>query len=64
MTPHVKTIKAKPVKGKPRYMNVIIGGNGKVLMTSETLNSKGSARKNISAAWEALDNWNKGSEKI
>lgn len=46
-------IVVKEGKGKKYYV-VVIGANNKVLMTSELLNSKASARKNIMAAHNAF----------
>lgn len=49
---HGKVIikEAKPVKGKKRYIVIVQSPNGKVLMTSETLNTLASAFKNRVAA--------------
>lgn len=54
MTPKIIIKSAKPVNGKKRYYVLIKAANGKTLSTSETLNSKASARKNILATMEAI----------
>lgn len=54
MTPKVIIKSAKPVNGKKRYYVLIKAANGKTLSTSETLNSKASARKNARATLYTL----------
>ena len=52
--PKVEIKEAKPVNGQRRWIVRLVAANGKILMTSETVNSKLSAIKNLMAADKAL----------
>jgi uncharacterized protein YegP (UPF0339 family) len=59
MNNHVIIKEAQPINGKKRWMLIVKGRNNKVLVTSETFNSKAAAINNIAAVYEVLKevNW-------
>lgn len=59
-----KIIIKKAGKNKKQFMVVIVGKNGKVLLTSELLYSKRNCVNNINAASNALQHYSVGLIKI
>ncbi len=59
-----KIIIKKAGKGNKQFMVVVVGANGRVLMTSEILNTRRGAINNIDATAHAFFNFDSGISKI